>query len=434
MVRTRIIVSTLVAASILPVAFANVAKAQEDPARGSTVTDRPRPETDPLGLRAGSFIIFPSISVTELFRDNIYFVDEGDSISPNDEQGDFITVLSPQLLIQSDWSNHALNFFGDADLGGYAINSDENYSDWHVGTSGRIDITRDTNIAARFDLANRHESRGSPDDVDGKHPIFYSLYGPTATFTHRFNRVTVEVEGVYTRYDFEDVQTGVNGDLGVLAEGEIDTDDRDRKEAEGSVRLAYEIVPEYEAFVRGAYNDRNYDNAVDNDGFDRDSHGWDVVGGVAIDLTGITFANVFAGYRRQSYDDAQFGTVQGPSFGADITWNVTDLTTVKAEVSRTVEESTLVDASGFLATRIAASVDHELLRNLILSAEGSYQLNDYDGNAREDELLRAAVQAKYLMHRNFYVSVGYDFQNRESNFINQNYTVNTLMIRLEGQL
>ncbi len=95
------------------------AYAQEAPGRGTTVLERPRPETDPLGIRTDGFLLFPSISVTERFRDNIFFDDEDSTVNPNDLQGDFITVLSAALLVQSDWNNHQLNFFGDADLGSF---------------------------------------------------------------------------------------------------------------------------------------------------------------------------------------------------------------------------------------------------------------------------------------------------------------------------
>ncbi len=428
------LLSVLAAIALAQAASGLSALAQEAPGRGTTVLERPRPETDPLGIRSGGFLIFPSLSVTQQFRDNIFFDEENHSTNPNDIQGDFITVLSTALLFQSDWNNHQLNFFGDADLGSFFINSDENYSDWHVGTNGRYDIARNTNVSARFDLANRHETRGSPDDVNGKHPIFYNLYGPTVGFFHRFNRVSVTVNGNLVKFNFEDVTTGINGARGILSQGQINNDDRDRTEVEGSAEVAYEIIPNYDAFIRGIVNGRNYKDAFDDNGFNRDSTGWEVVGGAAIDLTGVLFGNLFAGYRQQKYDDARFSNTQGVGFGGDLTWNPSGLTTVKASVERSVEESTLAGASGFFASRFTAGVDHELLRNLIISANGSFQKNKYDGNARTDDIVRAAAEVRYLMNRNFYVTVGYDFQNRESNFINQNYTVNTVMIRLEGQL
>ncbi len=45
--------------------------------RGDTVATRARPEYDPLGIRAGSFLFFPQLSVDELYNDNIFATDGG---------------------------------------------------------------------------------------------------------------------------------------------------------------------------------------------------------------------------------------------------------------------------------------------------------------------------------------------------------------------
>ena len=59
-----------VAFAMLPV-FAIDAAAQEL-FRGDTVLTRPRPELDPLGVRLGSFFLFPRADVVESFNDNIF--------------------------------------------------------------------------------------------------------------------------------------------------------------------------------------------------------------------------------------------------------------------------------------------------------------------------------------------------------------------------
>jgi len=160
--------------------------------------------------------------------------------------------------------------------------------------------------------------------------------------------------------DFDDV-TANNGNT-------LNQDDRDRMETEGNFRPCYEIVPQYEAFVRTAVNNRNYDDSVDDNNIKRDSQGWEVTAGVALDLGCVTYGNVFAGYMSQDYDDPMLKTVDGVGFGGDITWNPTRLTTVQFAIARTVEKSTLNGAAGALSTRFRADVDHELLRNVILSA------------------------------------------------------------------
>src|SRR4051812_21342077 len=45
--------------------------------RGQTVTDRPRPELDPLGVHLGTFFLYPRLELDELFNDNIFATRSG---------------------------------------------------------------------------------------------------------------------------------------------------------------------------------------------------------------------------------------------------------------------------------------------------------------------------------------------------------------------
>ncbi len=97
------------------------ANAQED-ARGQTVTERARPEVDPLGIRVGGFLLFPQLSVTETYNDNIFAQDTGTT-------DDFITVATTAIALRSQFANHALNFRADTSVGRYLDSYDENYVD-----------------------------------------------------------------------------------------------------------------------------------------------------------------------------------------------------------------------------------------------------------------------------------------------------------------
>ena len=113
------------------------------------------------------------------------------------------------------------------------------------------------------------------------------------------------------------------------------------------LRAGWEIVPEYEAFVRATWDKRDYKRRQGR--FNRSSDGFEFVAGTALDLGGLVFGEVSAGFRRQRYDDSALPAIDGLALDAALTWNVTPLTTVEGFVQRTVEESVL-DVSGFLAT------------------------------------------------------------------------------------
>ena len=433
-------------ATVALFAFAFTAKAQDalrdyevkdEPPRGVTVTERRRPELDPLGIRAAGFLFYPKFAVTEQYDDNIFSTETG-------EEDDFITILSPSFWLRSNWRNHALNFFGTADIGLYAENDDEDYEDYTVGTDGRVDIVRGSFVTAGFSFAHLHEGRGSPDDVAvvtaavPLEPTEFDVLFPHVGVTHRFGRFVVNVDGSLRRFDFDDVPCTGGGSC---VAGAIDNDDRDRNEWDATVRLGYEIVPNYEAFVRASYIVTEYDDALD-DGVgpgtreDRDSDGFEIVAGTAIDFTGVTFGDVFVGFRSQSPDDPDLPTIDGIIVGGNINWNVTGLTTVRGFVRRRVEETTQDGASGYFATRVGASVDHELLRNLLVGARASYTNYDYEGIDRDDDEFGAGVYGKYLLNRNLYLSARYDFRDRESSGADEgrDFNKHVFFVRLETQL
>ncbi len=389
-----------------------------EPGEKDTVDSRRRPDYDPLGVRLGGFFLYPRAAITEVFRDNVTF-------SNSEKDSDLISVFSPGVQLKSNWNVHALNLFADMDLGRHVANTDEDFLDWRSGFDGRVDIDRSTNVTGGFTFAELHEERSSPDQTSAAEPVVYTRYGPKAAVNKRFNRLSMRLGGDLTYYNFDDVPSR----SGAI----INMDDRDRRETQGLLRLGYEIVPQYEAFVRGNVNQRSYDDRVDDGGVDRDSKGWEVVAGIALDLGGVTFGNIFAGYLSQDFDDRTLKTVDGLNFGGDITWNPTRLTTVKLAVTRTVEETTLSGAAGALSTRARLTVDHELLRNLILSAGAEYQNNDYEGITRQDDVISVGGGADYLLNRYLRLRFRYTYDLRESDVTGGDYKVNTVLLRLVTQ-
>lgn len=389
------------------------------PKRGETVTSRRRPEFDPVGIRVGSFFVYPDMTVTQFWDSNIFTL-------PNNAVDDLITVLSPQVQLRSNWTRHELNFNARADIGLYWDNNNENYEDALFQVQGRIDVARNTNIYGGFDYGRRHEDRGSPDDQFGLTPNFFEAFEPTVGAYHKFNRVSIKADGFFRYLIFKD--TPAAGGL------IINNGDRDRWEMRPSLRIGYEITPQYEAFIRGSGHLRQYRKTPDDNGFNRDSEGFSIVGGIALDLTGKLFGNAFVGYRYQNYDDPLLATVDGVTGGLSLTWNATGLTTFKASFVRTVEETTLTGASGFFGNIISISVDHELRRNVLLDAYFSFELDDYEGNGREDKYYRAGTHAKWLIRRFVYVSGGYEFTYRDSNFLGQSFRRHLILVKIEGQV
>jgi len=412
------VTSVDLAAAQTPSAAPGGANMPREPGPGDTVTSRPRPDFDPVGVRAGAFFLYPKLGLTERYNSNIFYTDSG-------ADGDFVTVLSPSLDVKSNWNNHQMNLFAGVDVGKYASNSSEDYVDARAGFDGRIDIRRDANLSGGFTFRREHEDRSSPDQAGASEPVTYFRYNPRIAATKRFNRLSARLGADLIVYEYDDASTTGGGTLNM--------DDRNRRELQGSARIGYDFSPGYEAFVRGTVNDRSYTDNLDDSGFDRGSQGWEVVGGLAFDLGGVTSGNVFAGYLSQEFDDPSFGTIDGVSMGGDLTWNPTRLTTVKLEAARTVEETTLSGASGSLSTDVRATVDHELRRHVILSADVRYRNLDYDGISRNDDVIGAGLSGTYLLNRHANLRLRYGYATRSSNTAGADYDAHTVLVRLVTQ-
>lgn len=393
---------------------------REAPARGETVTTRRRPQYDAVGIRKGSFFIYPSIEVTPTYDTNIFQ-------TTNDRKQDFIYIISPEVVVRSNWRRHELNFGARADIVRYKTHTTENYEDASFTLNGRFDVQRDSFAFGGFRWAQRHEERGSPDEAGGVSPTqFWAMEG-TLGYQQKFNRITARLEGLYRNLDYFDVRT-------VGGSGERNNDDRDRHETRGVLRVTYEVNPQIGVFGQVSGFWVYYKTRPDDNGFNRNNNGIEFNGGVAFDLSARVFGEVFAGFRRQWFKDGAFKPVSGPSGGVGVTWNVSGLTTVKGRVVRAIEQTTLLGASSFYSTQFSASIDHELRRNIILSAAGSFQLDDYQGNGREDKWYRASVSALWLANRHFRVKGAYNYAHRESNVGDQTFTRHLFLLTVTGQL
>ena len=358
--------------------------------RSWTVANRARPAYDAPGIRTGGFILYPEFYIRATHNDNI-FATQTSAIK------DQILIVRPVLSLRSNWTRHQLNFTADAALGRYVDFDSEDYDDYFVGVDGRADISRDNRFGGGISYARLHEDRGSPDDARGIQPTVYYVASPRAWYFHKLNRYSVRLGTSLRQLKFDDVEA--LSPQGLMT---IDNSDRDRDVLQGSLRFGYEIVPQYEAFIRGTVNSVSYDVTPDRTGFVSDTDGYQLTAGAAFDLPGVSFGELYAGYLAQDFDDPRFQDFDDITFGGALTWNVTQLTTINASLGRNPRATTVSGASSIRQTRLGVNIDHELRRNVLLNARVFYTTEDYNGIAREDDYTGFRIGSKYLVNRNLY--------------------------------
>lgn len=386
-----------------------------------TVANRDRPALDALGIRFASYTLASSLSVRSTYNDNI-FADE--SITAED----FIYSIAPAMTLESDWNNHFLSLEAEADIGRYEDNDAEDYDDYSFRADGRLDITRRSYVAGHVLHSQNHEDRTSAEDVAEASLTEYSVDSAAVTYFRQPNRFFLRLNLTMRETDYDDAQTRF---------AVLNNDDRDRRQTEQAVRLGYEFLPGSSMYLQGTINSWKYDQRIDDAGFQRSSDGYEVVFGASRAISGISSVGAFVGFRSQDLDDPRFETVDGISFGADITWNVTNLITLNVEARRTIEPTTILGASSINATNYGLTIDYELLRRLILSANIEIANDNYEGLDRKDEVFSSGFGMKFMLNRNLYIYLGYEYERRQvrpQDFGDDDYRLNTGFVRLQGQL
>ncbi|MBP2302309.1 outer membrane beta-barrel protein [Azospirillum picis] len=400
------------------------AAAQDDLQRGETVLERRRPEVEQLGLRAGSFLFLPRLEAGTTYDSNVY-------ATRDNHEDDFIWTVRPRLDIKSDFSAHALNFSASADAGRYSDHPSENYTDYALQADGRFDVNRGGALDGQLFHRRNHEGRGDINSFAGyTEPVTYRTSGGEVGYTQRFNRVRARVSGSAQYADYDDV--------GLIGGGVAPQGDRNRWEYATVGRVGYEFLDGYETFIQGTYSWTRHQNERDVAGINRDSDGYEVVGGIATDLTGLVTGELFAGYLVRNYDDSRLEDFNGISFGGRLNWAVTQLTAISASASRQVRETSsspgLGSASSYTRTLLAVGVDHELLRTLVLNGRMQYRMDDFNGENRNDKVYTASVGGTYQMNRYLFLTGGYTYEKRNSNLNAADYSDNLIYLRVGAQM
>ena len=150
----------------------------------------------PLGMRAGSFLLYPAVELSAGYNSNPEAVPRGPSSS--------LFVVAPELQVQSDWSRHSLtaNIQGTYDEYGADLSPSLNRPYFDSTIDGRIDVLRNTQVLLENRFLLSTNNPGSPNNQAGlaKLPI-YTDVGGTLGLAQEFNRLQVTARATFDRID-----------------------------------------------------------------------------------------------------------------------------------------------------------------------------------------------------------------------------------------
>lgn len=417
--------ATALAVVMLPAMAAAQGVPRGEAVRGVTVADRARDDFDPLGVRLDGFRIDAAAELGLGYDDNLFG-------SQNNTEGDFFATLGADAAVRSDWTTHALGLTGRVEQRRYLDNGNQDWTNYAIGAFGRYDITPDTNVQLLLNRVQEHLEVDSVDLQQGNisEPVPYTYNEVQLQGQTRFNRLGVLLLGNWRGYSYEDVDVGPAPAPGAPAPGEISRFDFDS--ASAALGFSYELAPGRNLTLITRYQDISYDNAVQRA---RDSQTWEVLGGFTYDFDGIWAFRGAVGYRQRDYEGAGIPNLSGPAFEGTVIYQPTQLTTLTAGASRTIEESIRNNAVAFTRTRAQVRVDHEYLRNVILSAELGGNRREYEQPDEQSTDGYALLQARWLINRNLALVGSYQHTRRlsASEGISE-YDRNLVLLRLRVAL
>lgn len=368
--------------------------------RNVAVSARPRPDFQASGIHAGAFTVYPKLTTTFEHNDNIYAAKTG-------AQDDTIWHVNPELNVSSNWNRHFLSAYVRGGFNRYSDNSTENSDDYAVGADGRVDITRNAMLNVGTSYSRSTEPRSSPNaPAAAKEPTQLDNTTAYVGASQEFNRLKLSTRADINKFDYDDTPN--------KAGGVIDQDYRDRTVSSLMARADYAVSPDTALFVEVIGNKRDYRQSKPVVTLNRDSDGLQALAGANFELGALTRGEIGVGYIKQNYDDPAAVDLDGFDFRVQVEWFPTQLTTVTLNGTRTVEESGDPTIAGYFSNNASLRIDHELLRNVLLSANVSTGKDEYKGIDRDDKNTGAGISATYLLNRNVGLAVNYSYTKRSS--------------------
>lgn len=370
------------------------------------VAERARPEYEQIGGRLGSFILYPRIEASAAYDDNIY-------AQPDDRTDDFIFTVTPSARLRSQWKRHLLDVGAQFSRNFYAENSSENTSTMQVDGIAGLDVSRQTRIRLTALAGRFTESRTDINSVSGLNaPTQYDRITTRGTLDQNFNNLAIVLDAGIQRLRYSNNNAGA-----------LDQSFRDNSLKDASLRVRYDTGAGASAFIQISADQLRYDDKEVVFGgvvnrLERDSDGYRAEIGAAFELTSLIYGDARIGYLHRNSFDPTLRDVSGISFGANVLWNITPLTSVRLVADRSVEDSSSRIVAGNLRSQGTLTVDHELLRNLILNASLRYADVDPIGPVANSQELEANAGASMMLNRRFRVQARYRFYNRASGVLN----------------
>ena len=370
-------------ATFVSISVGCIGAVQAQTAMDDAVMSQPRDGYDPQGVYA-SDLVFGVRRALGLIRQNqppndglstllimprfdvSSFYDTNALRQPTHAKGDFAISTDASFEASTDHDDHGVSFGLLAGQSNYVKYNNQDAVRYRAHGEGFLapDEDREVQMGASTGLVTvQPEEATSPSSANRPNTIFSSgttlagRYAGTDWWTEPNMRVT---ELIYMR------NTPV-----------VYSNEFDHREWYAQTPVYRTISEGSAVFIEPSVNARDYDRAVGLDSFHHNSWGFDVIAGIRLDFSSVTYAELGGGWMEQRYTDSHFPTVLAPTFTGKYAWNPTSLLSLAANMNRQTIESMISGYGGIQTTTFGLSADYEVDTNILLHATGHSVLANY---------------------------------------------------------
>lgn len=369
---------------------------------GTGPTSQPVGPYDPLGVRVGQFLFYPSLTLWGELTDNV------DS-STSGQEG---RLVNPEfeLRVESDWGRHSLSLSGSVGMTAYDAPHRKPANDQALNAELGLDLASETELTLDGSFSRLQEDSSVELDATGQAATYETSLSAGATLDQRLGQLDLQLRG----------------SVGALRyEGEANRNyDIYRLGARVGVPVTDQVMPFVDAEVsRRQYSDTN--NRQNGNSL-RGAIGIEVVNREK--LSGEVSAGLIA------WDPEQAGQSGDATLFADasLVWSPNGLWTIRGGLE-TELTSTATAARSVATHRVSASAEYAILRNLTFTASGDISRESYNGLSRRDWVFDATLNATYSFNRNLQLIASVERSQRESNWVGEDTETNTVRVGLKLQ-
>lgn len=390
----------------------NVEIAPED----TPVKTRQQPGYEPVGVRAGSWMFHPSLSVGGLYNSNVF-------ATTANKQSDLALVVQPSLNLQTLWERHAIDIQADVMSQSYLNNPGLDQLNASLRARGKYDISHDAMLLTSARVARLYEAVGSLTSPQGAvKPTPYDIANGDTTYVQQFGRLTASMGLRATTYNYGST-VAQNGTP-------ISQDSRDGQVYAGHSRIEYVFAPNLGFFGAAEVNRREL-HGTPTESFN--SSGYRALAGATIEFTHLLTGEIAAGYADQRFDANTIADIVGPTYRFLLKWSPTRSLDVHFKAEHAVTDVVETSTTGARADAYQMGFDYEIRRNVIFSAAAIFERDKFFGSTRKDTVVSSIAELKYMLNRYLSVSLRHQYTNRDSNQLSFVYDRHEVMLTAAAQ-